>query len=921
MNNRYKVSEEFKESCKANIGLKRHGRIHVVEDNLDIEGENYGGQLVDFTIEDNCYVDNTFIGTTVAKKITVNIINPNNEINLENKKIEAYTGIALESKLLKVKDVHSMPVQDLNQIPIEYLSDYGILEEIPYGTYIIEKPENEEAKQKTSFVGYDYMIKFNVPYIHDDSIIYPIKLSSLLEKLCKQVGLELGSTDFTNADYMVLGNPFTNNEDCRTVLSNIAQLAGGFAKIGRDNKVYIKTLKKAPTGLLKVKDVHNMPIKDLHIIPVGSLASYRDSADDYIDGNNYFEDFAKNNTWGEVNSLVIGLSDIEGENTARTDEESITKNGLTEIKIEDNYFLINEEERTKVIEQLWESLKGIHYLPFKTKYYGYPHLDAGDIIAIDDVSDIQYVSYVFNHTFTFNGAFSGNIETIAMTKTQTAYKNTQDVKSKFKRVERSVDKINGEIEDIIEFEDETTQQLSQHKQTMDSITDTVSKVQTNLQNNYYTKTETKSQITQTANSITSEVSKNIKDAKEEVLEQANSKITQTADNITSEVNKKVGNDELGSKIQQNWESIQIAWNQISQYIQFKNAKLQILDSNNKLLLSLDSNGFYLYDTDGIKNKMMLDRSGQRFYESGEYIGKIGTNQLHGYSDKKDLTFDLDRKGSFMDWACLDNDSDTNYTMKLWYARPNTGTLHEGLCLGTDLITNGHVIDLGNNTFTAIWNNGGTGIRTEDKFTIGDMMNSTYFSIDDGKVNCYKDLDMHGYNIINAGNGASDGRLKKSIYTSNINAIDRIKQMKHRQFKWKKDNKQEEIGYIAQEMEKIDENYITHNYKEDNEGNVIQDSYEMRILPILATATKAIQEQQQVIEKQQKQINMLMEKLNIQQDIPIVKENFIEESETIFNGEAKYEENQKLEETQKYETKIRYLENGEIEIIKELEKER
>ena len=87
MNNRYKVSEEFKESCKANIGLKRHGRIHVVEDNLDIEGENYGGQLVDFTIEDNCYVDNTFIGTTVAKKITVNILNPNNEIELENKNI------------------------------------------------------------------------------------------------------------------------------------------------------------------------------------------------------------------------------------------------------------------------------------------------------------------------------------------------------------------------------------------------------------------------------------------------------------------------------------------------------------------------------------------------------------------------------------------------------------------------------------------------------------------------------------------------------------------------------------------------------------------------------------------------------------------------------------------------------------------
>ena len=74
MNNRYQVSEEFKQSCKENIGLNRYGKIHVVEDDLDIEGEQYDGQLVNFTIEDDCYVEDRFIGTTVAKKITVNIL-------------------------------------------------------------------------------------------------------------------------------------------------------------------------------------------------------------------------------------------------------------------------------------------------------------------------------------------------------------------------------------------------------------------------------------------------------------------------------------------------------------------------------------------------------------------------------------------------------------------------------------------------------------------------------------------------------------------------------------------------------------------------------------------------------------------------------------------------------------------------------
>ena len=437
----------------------------------------------------------------------------------------------------------------------------GKLEEIPYGTYIIEKPDNEEVVQKTSFTGYDYMIKFNAKY--ENRVGYPIKLSELFANVCDQVGLEIGNTNFPNADYMVIGNPFTDNEDCRTVLSNIAQLAGGFAKIGRDNKVYIRTLKKAPKGLLKVKDVHNMPVQDLHVIPIKMLSSYRDSSDDYIDGMNYFDDFSKNEQWGEVNSVVLSLSDIEGENTARTDEESIAQNGLTEITIADNYFLINEEERNKVIEELWERLSGIYYLPFKTKYYGYPHLDSGDIIAIDDTKDNQGISYVFNHTFTYNGAFSGNLETIAMTKTQTAYKNTQDMKSKFRRVERSVDKINGEIVDIIEFEDDTTKKLSEHKQTIDSITDTVSAVETNLENNYYTKTQTNSQINQKADSITSEVNKSITNAKDEVLEEANSKIEQTAESINSEVSKKVGSNEIISKINQSAEKVQINANKIS----------------------------------------------------------------------------------------------------------------------------------------------------------------------------------------------------------------------------------------------------------------------------------------------------------------------------------------------------------------------
>lgn len=247
-----------------------------------------------FKIEDNCYVNDKFIGSTVAKKITVDILNPNNEINLENKEISVQTG---------------MIINETEEI-------------IPFGNYIIEKPNTKELKENTRFTGYDYMIKFNVPY--KNRVTYPIPAGELFEDVCDQVGLEVGNISFTNSNYMILGNPFTNNEDCRTVLSNIAQLAGGFARIGRDNKVYIISLKNI-SSLLKVKDVHVTVVKDLNATLVKLLSGGRNNAEETLDGNNYFEDFSKNEQWGEVNSLVLRVSGTEGENTTIQDETSITK--------------------------------------------------------------------------------------------------------------------------------------------------------------------------------------------------------------------------------------------------------------------------------------------------------------------------------------------------------------------------------------------------------------------------------------------------------------------------------------------------------------------------------------------------------------------------------------------------------------------
>jgi len=92
----YVISNEFKEICKSNVKSYKEGKIYILEDNTNITGNDY---LKTFEIEDHCYVDDTFIGTTVSKKITVEILNPNNEFNLENKTIKVYTGAEINGEI------------------------------------------------------------------------------------------------------------------------------------------------------------------------------------------------------------------------------------------------------------------------------------------------------------------------------------------------------------------------------------------------------------------------------------------------------------------------------------------------------------------------------------------------------------------------------------------------------------------------------------------------------------------------------------------------------------------------------------------------------------------------------------------------------------------------------------------------------
>lgn len=292
------------------------------------------------------------------------------------------------------------------------------------------------------------MKKFDTLY--EDSNTYPKRLDDCLENLCQQVGLVLGSKDFPNNSYMIKGNPFTNGETRKTALSNLVQLTGGFAEIDmEDGKLYVRNF-----------DISGEPVET-------------------IDGNNY-DEFKPNNVFGPVNSVRILMNNgVDGEETIK-EAEGVTDENRCQITIADNYYLTSAEERELVINEIFNALNGLIYLPIELSYYGYPWLKLGQKIKVKDKNDNEFITYVMEHTLKYNGAYSGTIKATALTKTQQAYNEVISLKQWRRNTELAVDKINGKITSVIEEQSATSEKLTQVEQDVNGVTTRVSSTENQI---------------------------------------------------------------------------------------------------------------------------------------------------------------------------------------------------------------------------------------------------------------------------------------------------------------------------------------------------------------------------------------------------------------------------------------------------------
>lgn len=410
-------------------------------DKIVLNGQEYDINNVEY--EDDCYLDGNIFGTAIARTLDFEI---ENLIDLENREFKYLTGIKTEN---------------------------GI-EWIDLGTFITQEIEPNDTTGTTKVTAMDYMLKSNIEYVSNlDYKSGTVTILQVLQEACKKAGITLATTDFANAGFIVDSNQFTEGSLIRQVFQAVAQISGTFAKVRYDDKLYFITPKRQG---LKVQDIHKMLVKDLDRLHVSKLAGCKFK----MKMNDYSELILKRNTH-PINLVSLGMSNIEGENVVMRDEESIAEIGENSLIINDNPFAYTESKRQQLIIALFSTVKGFEYTSYEITGQSKPYQEIGDeVVVIDNDGTFSY-SFLFRFNYKSPNGLESEMSAPSLTKATVNYQNVASSEEQaIKRTELIVDKQNQTITGLITKTDGNAEEISKHTQTIDEIKDTLKSVTTTV---------------------------------------------------------------------------------------------------------------------------------------------------------------------------------------------------------------------------------------------------------------------------------------------------------------------------------------------------------------------------------------------------------------------------------------------------------
>ncbi|SFU78430.1 Chaperone of endosialidase, partial [Clostridium sp. DSM 8431] len=281
-----------------------------------------------------------------------------------------------------------------------------------------------------------------------------------------------------------------------------------------------------------------------------------------------------------------------------------------------------------------------------------------------------------------------------------------------------------------------------------------------------------------------------------------------------------------------------AWKLEKNNFNVYNGAFNLYNSKNIKVFWVDTTGntslrgsIFNYDSNNVLRASLTDKKLHIYNESGSYIGGLGSNSYVNNSSIKGLTLDLDMAGKYISFAVKKSSSSNTYNTVFAYHRAGSFD-SEGLngyanfnMHGYNITNSGNLVE--SNYIKAMnWvsNDGGGG--------------TNYIQV---IVNRTSNQFARGITT-----WASDERLKFNIKDTKVNALTEISKFKHRQFNWLENGKHQDIGYIAQELERINPDYV-FKVKQANGDFIYQIRPEM-IIPVLSKAIQELKEENNILKE-------------------------------------------------------------------------
>ena len=280
-----------------------------------------------------------------------------------------------------------------------------------YGTYIIKEQKFDDEAHTLNLECYDLMLQSMIPY--DLLIDYSagVTVKGLLDAICARLGWTAGYTTFTNSDVVIDEEKFDSTYTFRDILDQIAQVAAGVIAF-RDDALCVLY----PTSSGEVIDASNL--RNLTI------------------GEKY----------GPVNSVVLARTPQE-DNIYAQDADSITANGLTEVKIENNQLM--DSRREDFIEAILQRLNGLQFWLYELESFGIGYLDLCDIFTLETLEGDQYDTVMLSDSMQISQSLAENSSLEAPEVTETDYKAASTTDKLLNKTILKVDKQAQEITALV----------------------------------------------------------------------------------------------------------------------------------------------------------------------------------------------------------------------------------------------------------------------------------------------------------------------------------------------------------------------------------------------------------------------------------------------------------------------------------------